>query len=98
MAVEGQARVGHLDHERGAGRVRIGVVARMAGHHREIGLGLGLVVERDRRLHTHEPAWWQHRAKRVVDPLDRGGVIRSLWLGDDQLAAEELDGIAHERT
>ena len=69
------------------------VVARRPGHHRHIGLGRRLLVERDGPLGAHLPAGPEGRAQRVLGQLDRREVRAALRLGDDELSTEELDRI-----
>src|SRR5262249_34829141 len=57
----------------------------------QIGLGLRLLVQRDRRLESHDPSWGKNGPQRVVDGADCGRVIGALQLRNDQLAADQLD-------
>lgn len=91
VPVEGQARLRHFDHHRRAGGMRIAVVAGAAGHHGHVGLGLGFVVEGDRVLKADDPALTEGRAERIPGETNRSGVRAALGLGDDHLAADQLD-------
>ena len=70
------------------------VIGAPPGHHRQVGLGSGFLVESQRHLGPHEEAGGQNRPQRVIGGAHRGGVRTALGLGDDELAAEELHRIA----
>jgi hypothetical protein len=74
------------------------IVTGPSGHHNQIGLGLGLVVEGHRRLEPHDPSRRKDGSQGIVDRGDRARVIRSLGLGDHELATDELDGLAMEHS
>ena len=61
-AVEAQARLGDLDEDSRARGVLGKIVSREAGHHHDIRLRLGFVVERDGVLHSDEPPWAEGHA------------------------------------
>ena len=56
------------------------------------------VVEGEGHLRPHDEALGQHRPQRIVGGTDRGGVRTVLWLGDDELPADELDRIPFEHS
>jgi enoyl-CoA hydratase/carnithine racemase len=62
-------------------------------HHRDVRLGPGLIVEVDGQLAADSPAGAEGFSKRGVDQLDAERVGFSLRLGDDQLAADQLEAL-----
>src|SRR5439155_7966268 len=56
----------------------------------------GFLVERDRRLDPHGPPERQHGAQDGADDADRARVRAALRLGDDELAANQLERLAVE--
>ena len=92
-AIQREARQGHLHHELGAARVRHHVVAGPSGHDGDIRLRLGLLVQSDGQLGLDVPVGSERRAKRPGDQSNPGRVRPSLWLADDQLAAEQLQAL-----
>ena len=93
LAVEAEPRKRYLDDQRGAARVRLPVVARIAGHDRDIGLWLGFLVERHRHLRPDVPAGSERPFENALDQSNCRGVRAVLRLFDDQLATEQLDPI-----
>src|SRR5712691_2831047 len=69
------------------------VVAPAAGHHGNVRFWLGLVVQCDRPLGSHQPSWSKGRPERVLDQPDCRVMLAALRLADDHLAAQQLDGI-----
>src|SRR5262249_23165457 len=98
LSVEVETRLGHLDGEHRVGRVRRAVIGGTAWHHGQIGLGLRLLVKRYGCLESHDPSWGKNSPQRVIDSADRRRVVGTLRLGDDQLAGDQLDRGALERT
>jgi hypothetical protein len=92
-AVEIEARLGDLDEDGRARGVLEQIVSRAAGHHHDVRLRLGFVVERNRILHPDEPPRAEGRALRFRGQGDGGGVRAPLRLGNDELATEQLDGL-----
>src|SRR5881397_2625119 len=78
--------------------VGVAIVARPPWHDDQIGLRLRFVVERHGLLISHNPARRKGRPQRIVSGGHRGAVIRGLRLRDDELAAEELEWLALERS
>ena len=78
--------------------MRCPIVPGASWHHDQIRLGLGFVVEGHRRLEPHDPSRGHDGPQRIVDLGDRGGMVRALRLGDDELAADQLDGLALEHS
>src|SRR5258705_8617994 len=66
------------------------VVRAPPGHDRQIRLGRGLLGEGHRHLGPHDEARGQHRPQGIIGRSDRGGVRAVLWLGDDELPADQL--------
>jgi hypothetical protein len=66
------------------------VVSGMAGNNRNVRLGLGLRVERHRSLDANLPGGSQIPSKDVRDQGDHRRVPSALWLGEDELPAQEL--------
>src|SRR5207248_10875542 len=95
-AVKGEARVGHLDGQGGRGGMRVAITGTRAPDNGDVGLRHRLRVERQRRLHPYDPARRQDGRQAVGDHSDGGDVVTTLRLGNDQLAANELDGLARE--
>src|SRR5437867_8921833 len=60
---------------------------------RDVGLGLGLVVERDGTLRPHQPARLERSAESVLYEPDRRVVGAVLGLAHDELAPQELEGL-----
>src|SRR5882724_3088317 len=94
LAVEGQARLRDLDDERGPRGMLTAVAPTRAARDRDVGLGLGLVVERDGTLRPHQPARLEGSAESVLDETDRRVVRALLGLAHDELAPQELEGLA----
>src|SRR5712691_8508110 len=69
------------------------VIAPAARHHGNVRFRLGLVVQCDRPLRSHQPSWSEGRPERVLDQTDCRVMLATLRLADDHLAAEQLDGI-----
>src|SRR5712692_4567751 len=69
------------------------VVAPAARHHGNVRFRLGLVVQCDRTLRSHQPSWSKGRPERVLDQTDGRVMFATLRLADDHLAAEQLGGI-----
>src|SRR5262245_23361358 len=75
-----------------------GTIVRVpAAHHGDVRLRGRFVVERKWILNAYDPARRQCRAQRITRQLDRGCMRAALWLGDDQLPADELQRLALER-
>src|SRR3989442_2726177 len=69
------------------------VIAPAAGHHGNVRLRLGLVVQCDRALRSHQPSWSKGRPERVLDQTDCRVMFATLRLADDHLTAEQFDRI-----
>src|SRR6266852_2344491 len=69
------------------------VIAPAAGHHGNVRFRLGLVIQRDRPLRSHQPSWSKVCPERVLDQTDCRVMLAALRLADDHLAAQQLDGI-----
>jgi diphthamide biosynthesis methyltransferase len=69
------------------------VASTSAARDRNVGLGLGLVVERDGTLRPHQPARLERSAESVLHESDRRVVGAVLGLAHDELAAQELEGL-----
>jgi hypothetical protein len=95
-AIGVEARLRHLDGQCGEGRMRISIVTGVSRHHDQIRLGFRFVVEGHRRLKPHDPSGRHDGPQGVVDLGDRGGMVGALRLGDDELATDQLDGLALE--
>src|SRR5262249_16871428 len=67
------------------------IVAMRAGHDGNIGLWLRLIIEGDWHLNPHRPPISEAGARRILDEPHGGRVKCSLWLTDDEVAAEQLD-------
>jgi hypothetical protein len=93
-AIELQTGLADLDHEDRPGRMSDLVVTKGAGYHREVRLGLRLLVERDRALAANLPSGAEGDPQRFTGGTHGREVAAALRLGDDQLASEELDWIA----
>ena len=65
--VECEARLRDLDHQGWTGRVRVVVIAGAAGNDDEIGLWLGVVIERHGRLGSDDPSIRNSRAHCIVE-------------------------------
>src|SRR5919197_4208448 len=74
--------------------MRASIVVSTPGYDRDVGLGLGVVVEPDGPLRTHFPPGAERRLERPRSLADRRVVRGALWLGDHELAADQLDGLA----
>ena len=71
----------------------IPVVAMSAGDDGDVGLGLGFVVERKRRLLADRPSGAECGTQPLGDDRHADGMAAPLRLGDDQLSADQLDGL-----
>src|SRR5262245_43811722 len=91
--VEGQARLGHLHEQGRSGGVPGEIIPRLPGNHDDIGLGLRFVVEGDGILQPDQPAVPEGHPEGPRREGDGRRVRRALRLGDDELAAEQLDGL-----
>jgi hypothetical protein len=94
LAIEGEARDGDLDDEHRVDRMRGTEIANATAHDRHVGLGLGCIIECDRRLRANGPALAEGARERLLDEHDRGVVQRALRLGHEQQAVDQLDSIA----
>ena len=68
-------------------------VARRSRHDREIGLGLGVGIDGNGPLGPDHPPGSKYGPQRIQGQTDGDHVRRALGLGDDQLAADALDGL-----
>ena len=96
LAVEGEAGFSNLDGEHRPVRMRLAIVDWAAGHHDEIGLRLGFVIERYGQLNSDEPPRRQDGPHGIVDRADRRGMIGAVRLGDDELTSDELERLTLE--
>lgn len=71
-----------------------GVVPKAPGHDRHIGLRLGFVVEGHRALHADLPTRAEGPPERLFHRPDGGEVCTALGFRDDELTADQLDGVA----
>ena len=69
------------------------IVARVAANDGEIWLGLRVGLDRDRVLLADQPARSEREPEGVGHERDGRRVRSVLRLGDDQLAADQLDGL-----
>src|SRR5262249_53782699 len=76
--------------ENGIPRVYGRAGPRIAPDNREIGLGLGIRVERQRQLNSDAPAGSERPLERGLRELDRHSMAAPLRLADDELPAEQL--------
>src|SRR2546427_8526423 len=74
--------------------MRAAVVLRAPRDDCDVGLGFGVVVEPDGSLRARVPPGPERRFQRPRGPHDRRVVRDALWLGDHELATDELDGLA----
>ena|SRR5258705_5505368 len=89
-----QARIGDLDDENGMRRVCISVVTSAAGHDGDVGLWLGVVVERDGPLRANGPVRPEDLSQHVLDEPDGREVRAALWLTDEEGCADQLQALA----
>src|SRR3989441_773151 len=94
LPIHPQARLGRLHGEEPTRGVRAAVVFRAPGDDRDVRLGLGVVVEPDGSLRARVPPGPERRFQRPRGLHDRRVVRDALWLGDHELATDELDGLA----
>jgi len=94
LAIERQARIGHLDKHGGVRWVGVAVVTAIAGHDHHVRLRLRFLVQRDGILDAHSPTRAEGDAQRVRRETDRRRVGTPLRLADDQLAGDQLDGLS----
>src|SRR5215470_4865678 len=92
-AIEGKARVGYFHEQDGLGRMRGRIVPPGARHDGQVGVGLGLVVERDGTLAADVPAGSERRTQRILGETDRRHMGAVLRLARQQVAGDELDVI-----
>ena len=88
---QSRARRGDLDDKDRTGAMFPTVVTTRARHHRDVGLGLRFVVERDRPLRAHQPPRTERRSQCVFRQSDGSVMGTPLRFADDQLAAKKLD-------
>src|SRR5207245_11060406 len=91
VPVQSQARVADLDEQHGLRGMAQYVVAKAAGHGGHVRFWLGLVVQSQGRLRANFPARAERQPERFLHGPDGAEVAAALWLGDDELAADELD-------
>src|SRR5437763_10666633 len=70
------------------------VVAKAAGHDGHIRFRLGLIVQSQGRLRANFPAGAERRTERFLDGPDGAEVAAALGLRDEELTANQFDGIA----
>ena len=70
-----------------------GVVARRAPDDADIRLGLGPVIENDRALGLHEPAFSESELEGLGRQKHRRPMRAVLWFLDEQQAVEQLDRV-----
>jgi hypothetical protein len=92
--VELQARVGYLDDENGVRRMDAAVISPAPGHDRDVGLRLGILVERDGTVCPDRPAGAKGLAQRVLGEADGGGMGTALRFADDHGATDQLEALA----
>src|SRR5438105_2039407 len=93
VAVEPETGERDLHHENGARRVRVAIVARIAGDDADVWLRHRLVVQRHRHLGQDVPTRPKGAGENAHDQTDGRGVKTVLWLLADHRAAEQLDPI-----
>ena len=76
LAVESEVGERDLHDQRGPLRMRVPIVSRIAGDDRDVGLGLGLIVECHRRLLSHIPAWPKGRDQSALGTLSTTNRLR----------------------
>src|SRR5437899_2115348 len=89
--IELQAGQGDLDHQRGAGGMRVAVVARRATDHADVRLRLRPGIERDRSLSAHVPPRPESHPQGVLDEADGGHMGTALGLLHQHEAVEQLE-------
>jgi len=94
LAVDPVRALGDLDDQHGAGGVPVAVGVRFAGHHGDVGLGLGVVIERDRKLRVDLPNVAKDAAQRGQYTADRGRVAAALRFSDHEQAVQQLQALA----
>jgi len=94
--VEEQAAVGDFHEQRTPRRMCDGVVADLAFDYDDVGLRLGIVVERERHLAPNRPAVAESPLEGSLDKKNRGGVRAVLRLANDEQAIEQLQPLACE--
>src|SRR6266545_1674431 len=72
----------------------VAVLTRRALRHRNVRLRFRLIIQRDWGLGANQPSRSERAPQRFLCQIDGGVVRAALRLGDDEVAAEELDGIA----
>jgi hypothetical protein len=73
--------------------MRVAVITRTSGRRHDIGLGPGLIVERDSILHAYDPASSQRRPQRISGQAHSRRVAAARGLSHDHLATQQLDGL-----
>ncbi len=91
-AIGARAVAGDLDYERRPRWMLPEIVTRGAADDRDVGFGLGLVVQRDRKLNPHRPAGSEGGPQHVGGQLRGYSVRRTLRLSYDQATGVKLDG------
>lgn len=74
--------------------MRATVVTPAARHDREVGLRLGVLVERDGAPRPNRPAGAEDLAQRILDEPDGREVRTALRLADEQGPADQLQALA----
>lgn len=95
--VECQARFRDLDDQHRLHRMLAAVVAHTSPHRGDIGLRLRPIIERERPLRAHQPARPEGDLQSILYEGDCGVVGAALRLGNQDLAAEELDALPGAR-
>src|SRR2546428_5581271 len=97
VAVDVEARLAHFDDEDGPRGMTGQVVAKASGHHGDVRFRLRVVIERQRSLDPDVPAGPERRAERFLHGSNGREVVAALGLGDDEVAAHELDGLVRRQ-
>src|ERR1043166_6515473 len=69
----------------------VAIRPRISRHDRDIGLGLGVIVKRDRELGIDLPRFAESILKRGYHPTDASVVATALWLANHEQAVEQFD-------
>src|SRR2546421_488083 len=67
------------------------IVEHLTGHDGDVGFGLRLIVESNGALHPYHPTGTERGLQDSGDESNCGVVRASLWLTDDQFAAQKLE-------
>ena len=94
LPVADEAAVGDLHNQDGPLGMGLPVITPRPRDHGSVRLRLRFVVESDGRLPSDDPATRKGFSQRVLDQAHRRRMRTVLRLGDEQLAADQLDSVA----